>query len=150
VSEHETTPPVGAAPPVENRTMPAAAVLPVLGYDDVGEAIAWLCAAFGFAERWHVDAHRAVLEFRGGAVMLGERDGPPGGDSVMVRVPDADAHCARARGAGARITDPPRDFAYGERQYSAIDIGGHTWTFTESIADRAPEEWGGTSGPLLR
>jgi predicted enzyme related to lactoylglutathione lyase len=144
-----------ADPPlVDNRTMPAATVFPVLVYDDVPEAIAWLCAAFGFTERWHADAHRAVLEFPGGAVMLGERDGgdragASPGDSVMVRVPDADAHCAQARRAGARVVDPPRDFPYGERQYGALDIGGHRWTFSQSIADRVPEEWGGTSGPAL-
>jgi uncharacterized glyoxalase superfamily protein PhnB len=140
-------------PVVDNRTMPAATVFPVLVYDDVPEAAAWLGAAFGFTERWHVAAHRAVLEFTGGAVMLGERvgadrDGEPA-DSVMVRVPDADAHCAQARRAGARVVDPPRDFPYGERQYSALDLGGHRWTFSQSISDRAPEEWGGTSGPAL-
>jgi hypothetical protein len=35
-----------------NRSMPASTVIPVLGYDDVGEAIEWLCEAFGFTERW--------------------------------------------------------------------------------------------------
>ncbi len=135
-----------------NRTMPPDAVFPVLVYEDVATAREWLCAAFGFAERWHVGAHRAVLEFRGGAVMLGEPGDEPvtaAGD-VMVRVDDAEAHCARARHSGATIIDEPRDFSYGERQYTAVDIGGHRWTFSQSIADRAPEEWGGTSGPLLR
>jgi uncharacterized glyoxalase superfamily protein PhnB len=31
---------------------------------------------------------------------------------------------------------------FGERQYVAQDPGGHRWTFTESVADVAPEEWG--------
>ena len=35
------------------------------------------------------------------------------------------------------------DHAYGERQYSVRDLGGHLWTFTESVADVAPESWGG-------
>jgi hypothetical protein len=34
---------------------------------------------------------------------------------------------------------------YGERQYSAEDLAGHRWTFSETLADVAPEEWGGTS-----
>src|SRR5213594_727012 len=38
----------------------------------------------------------------------------------------------------------PPDYPFGERQYTAEDLGGHTWTFSESIADVAPEEWGGT------
>lgn len=34
---------------------------------------------------------------------------------------------------------------YGERQYHAEDLAGHQWTFSETLADVAPEEWGGTS-----
>jgi len=26
-----------------------------------------------------------------------------------------------------------------------MDLAGHTWTFSESIADVAPEEWRGTT-----
>jgi uncharacterized glyoxalase superfamily protein PhnB len=28
-------------------------------------------------------------------------------------------------------------------------LGGHHWCFSQSIADVAPEEWGGTTGPAL-
>jgi uncharacterized glyoxalase superfamily protein PhnB len=38
---------------------------------------------------------------------------------------------------------PPVDYPYGERQYSAVDPGGHVWTFSESIADVDPASWGG-------
>ena len=31
-----------------NRSMPASTVIPVLAYEDLGRAIDWLCAAFGF------------------------------------------------------------------------------------------------------
>ena len=62
--------------------------------------------------------------------------------AIMVRVEDARAHCARARAAGATVLDEPADHMYGERQYSAEDLAGHRWTFTESIADVAPEEYG--------
>ena len=34
-----------------NRSIPAATVIPVLIYPDVREAVAWLSAAFGFAEQ---------------------------------------------------------------------------------------------------
>jgi uncharacterized glyoxalase superfamily protein PhnB len=63
----------------------------------------------------------------------------------MVRVDDASAHCERARSHGARILMEPTDFEYGERQYLAEDPGGHQWTFSETLADVAPEQWGGTS-----
>lgn len=34
-----------------NRSVPPATVVPVLSYPDVRAAVAWLSAAFGFAER---------------------------------------------------------------------------------------------------
>ena len=54
----------------------------------------------------------------------------------------------RARECGARILNGPRDYPYGERQYSVMDLAGHRWCFTQSIADLAPEEWGGASAEL--
>jgi len=39
----------------------------------------------------------------------------------------------------------PRNFEYGERQYTAEDPAGHQWTFSETLADVAPEDWGGAS-----
>ena len=67
----------------------------------------------------------------------------------MVRVEDVDAHYEHALQQGAQITGPPTDHFYGERQYNAVDLGGHHWTFSQSIADVAPEDWGGSSGPAL-
>ncbi|MDQ3400594.1 MAG: hypothetical protein M3470_06310 [Chloroflexota bacterium] len=49
----------------------------------------------------------------------------------------------RAVKVGARILQPPTDFPYGERQYTVVDIGGHRWTFSQSIADVDPGDWGG-------
>jgi uncharacterized glyoxalase superfamily protein PhnB len=46
-----------------------------------------------------------------------------------VAVEDADAHCERARGAGAVITREPEDLDYGSREYSARDLEGHHWHF---------------------
>jgi uncharacterized glyoxalase superfamily protein PhnB len=62
---------------------------------------------------------------------------------VTVRVADARAHCERARERGARILMEPTDMQYGERQYTAGDLAGHQWTFSETLADVAPETWGG-------
>jgi uncharacterized glyoxalase superfamily protein PhnB len=136
-----------------NRSIPAATVIPVLTYPDVREAVSWLTAAFGFVERVRIgEDHRAQLRFGDGAVIVadvgGDRRPPRPGEvahSVMVRVDDARAHCERARAHGARILQAPTDFAYGERQYQAEDPAGHRWTFSETLADVAPEEWGGES-----
>jgi uncharacterized glyoxalase superfamily protein PhnB len=62
----------------------------------------------------------------------------------MVRVERADAHCTRAREHGAHILMEPTDLEFGERQYTAEDPAGHQWTFSETLADVAPEAWGGT------
>ena len=91
-----------------NRSIPAAEVIPVLVYEDVGAAVDWLCGAFGFRLRH-----------------------------------------ARAARHGARILAPPADQPYGERQHAAEDPAGRRWTFSQTIADVAPEERGGVSGPAL-
>jgi uncharacterized glyoxalase superfamily protein PhnB len=130
-----------------NRSMPTATVIPVLAYEDVGQAVAWLCETFGFTERWRAGNHRAQLAVGDGAVAVTE--GPVSGPAtVMVRVEDANRHHEHARQNGARILQTPADYPYGERQYTAEDLAGHRWTFSQSIADVAPEEWGGTSGHL--
>jgi PhnB protein len=137
---------------VDNRTMPSCTVIPELVYDDVLEAIDWLRDRFGLVERWRAGDHRAQLSIGRCTVAVTEprtSKALPGHVSLVVRVPDAAAHCERARERGARILAEPRDFPYGECQYTAEDLGGHHWTFSESIADVAPEDWGGTSGPAL-
>jgi uncharacterized glyoxalase superfamily protein PhnB len=134
-----------------NRSIPSSTVVPVLIYPDVREAVAWLSAAFGFAERVQIgEDHRSQLSVGDGAVILGDvrhdRRPPRPGESthsVMVRVDDANAHCERAREHGARILMEPTDFEYGERQYAAEDPSGHQWTFSETLEDVAPEAWGG-------
>ncbi len=131
--------------------MPSAAVIPVLIYPDVGEAVAWLGAAFGFVERVRIgEHHRAQLSVGEGAVIVAdtrdERRPPRAGEvthSVMVRVEDADAHCERARGNGAHIVMEPTEFPFGERQYAAEDPAGHQWTFSQTLDDVHPEAWGG-------
>jgi uncharacterized glyoxalase superfamily protein PhnB len=136
-----------------NRSIPASTVIPVLIYPDVREAVAWLGTAFGFVEQVRIgEDHRAQLGFGDGAVIIGDvrndRRPPRAGEvthSVMVRVDDVAAHCERAREHGARIAMEPTDFEYGERQYAAEDHAGHQWTFSQTLADVAPEEWGGTS-----
>lgn len=134
-----------------NRTMPVAAVMPVLVYQDVDAAAEWLCNAFGFRERWRVPGRRAQLAVGDAAVTVvhGDALASCGAHSVMIRVRNVDAHYLRAQEWHAKTLSAPADFPYGERQYTVEDPGGHRWTFSQSIADVAPEEWGGVSGPAL-
>ena len=136
---------------MRNRSAPSAAVIPILVYPDVRAAVAWLETVFGFVERVQIgDDHRSQMAFGEGAVIVadvrGERLPPRPGEEthrVMVRVDDAEAHCRHARAHGARILKEPTDYEYGERQYETEDLGGHRWTFSQTLRDVAPEEWGG-------
>lgn len=128
---------------IANRSVPSATVIPVLAYESVAQASDWLCRTFGFKERLRIADHRAQLVLGDGAVILTTRDSE-GRGAVLVRVADADRHHDRAKESGARILQPPTDYPYGERQYTAEDLGGHVWTFSQSIADVDPASWGGT------
>jgi uncharacterized glyoxalase superfamily protein PhnB len=148
-----------------NRSAPKATIVPHLIYKDVGAAIDWLCGAFGFKERLRAggdgNVGHAQLSIGDGAIVLGpQRVGtgfaepdsvefrPPRPDevsqSISVRVEDVDRHFEHARQYGARILSPPTDYPYGERQYTAEDLDGHRWTFSQSIADIDPRDWGAT------
>ena len=129
-----------------NRSIPSSTVIPVLHYLDVRAAVAWLQRAFDFHERLEIGTHRAQMTCGDGAVVVAEAApdaSSPAAHSVMIRVPNVDAHFARARAEGARIVQEPTTFPYGERQYTAVDPGGHPWTFSESVDDVDPATWGG-------
>ena len=125
-----------------NRSMPPGIIIPELPYDDVQVAAAWLCQAFGFRERLRIGNHRCQLTFGEASVVAVERK-EPGISHTLVHVEAVDSHHARAKESGARIINPPIDYPFGERQYTAEDIGGHRWTFSQTIADVDPETWGG-------
>lgn len=131
-----------------------------LFYDDAAGAIDWLCRCFGFEVRLKVEGEGGRIEHSelvlgGGLVMVGSAGGkaerqPPlpckspralGGantQALAVFVDDADAHCAKARAAGATIVEPPTTHDYGEgywadRTYRAVDLEGHTWWFMQRV-----------------
>ena len=140
-----------------NRSVPSSGVIPVLTYPDVRAAVAWLTAAFGFEERLRIgDGHRSQLIAGEGAIIVadvGSDRRPPQPNnvthSVMVRVQDLDSHVSRALAHDAHSVMEPTAFEFGERQYVAEDLAGHRWTFSETLADVDPADWGGEliSGP---
>jgi uncharacterized glyoxalase superfamily protein PhnB len=132
----------------DNLSMPAATVIPGLHYSDVLVAAAWLCRAFGFTERLRIGGHRVQLNVGQGAVVLAQRagavsDAETATHSVIVRVSNVNQHFEQARNAGAKILAEPASFPYGERQYSVVDLAGHTWTFSQSEFSVDPGDWGG-------
>jgi uncharacterized glyoxalase superfamily protein PhnB len=139
---------------IENRSAPPGPVVPVLAYDDVNKAIEWLSQAFGFTERLRImhegGIHRVQMAAgQGGVVLVPPRKPDQAGKArVFVRVDDAHAHYSRATQAGAKVNHPPQDYEYGERQYAAEDCEGNEWTFSQTIADVDPKDWGGIAAKV--
>ena len=129
---------------LENRSMPPGEIIPEIPYADVRQAVDWLCSRFGFSERLRIGDHRAQLSYGQSSVVITKQGGgPSGGTAILVRVADVDGHYERAARLGAKILNPPADYPYGERQYSVEDPGGHRWTFSQTVRDVDPGEWGG-------
>jgi uncharacterized glyoxalase superfamily protein PhnB len=135
---------------IENRSAPPGPVVPALVYEDVPKAIEWLCGAFGFEERLRTPpetdgtVHHAQLAVGQGSVILsGQCSGTKShSGSVLVYVQDVDAHFERAKKFGAKIVNPPATRMFGERQYSAEDLAGYRWAFSQHVADVNPADWG--------
>ena len=133
-----------------------------LSYRDPKAALAWLEKAFGFQTVMVIsgeDARIAHAEMRvgNGLLMLGgewsERHRSPrsvqGFNTQTVHVhleSDLDAHCQRARDAGATILQEPDDQFYGDRTYRAVDPEGHIWSFAQTVRNVSREEAEKASG----
>ena len=140
----------GTVPSQVRATAPN--IYPCLGYRDARAAIRWLGEAFGFEERMVYpgedrDVAHAELNLGPGMIMLGsasddaaavDTDALTAGGkadfsripfSIYVAIEDVDAHCERARAAGAQIVREPNDTDYGSREYSARDLEGNVWSF---------------------
>jgi len=129
-----------------NAAVPAPPSLaPYLFYDDVDAAVRFLESAFGFTRIFESPAPEgglahAQLSHRTGKVMLGKtgmglrlvksaRSVEALHAGVYVYVDDVDAHCERARAAGAKILLEPADQHWGDRMYCAVDLEGQFWMF---------------------
>jgi uncharacterized glyoxalase superfamily protein PhnB len=115
-------------------TAGAPRIYPTVHYPDVADGVAFLVEAFGFCE--HViyrdddgDPVHTELRYGPSIVFIGSDPDSIGRCSLYVAVDDADAHCARARQAGARIERELHDTDYGSRDYTAIDPAGNRWHF---------------------
>ncbi|MBF5041832.1 aminotransferase [Aggregicoccus sp. 17bor-14] len=129
-----------------------------LHYESAAKAIDWLERAFGFEVRLKVEGEGGRIEhselvYGGGVVMVGDAKGKPwhksprqlGGantQALFVYVDDVEAHCARARAAGAKVLSEPKTTDYGEdywvdRGYEAEDLEGHHWYFAQRLSGGA-------------
>jgi uncharacterized glyoxalase superfamily protein PhnB len=129
---------------------------PAISYRDQEAAMNWLEKAFGFERSMVISdkegrlAH-VQMRFDDGVVILesewADFTASPasiGGKNtqaihVYVRE-EIEAHCQRARAAGAEILMEPTDQFYGDRTYRARDLEGHVWTFGQSVRKVSREE----------
>jgi uncharacterized glyoxalase superfamily protein PhnB len=131
---------------IKNRSAPPCTVIPVVAYPDVAAAVSWLQGAFGFRVRLRIANHRVQLWFGAACLVvaeMGDKNQRSTKSSVMLRVPDVDALCARATEYGARLIFGPQTHVYGERQATLEDFAGHMWTLTQTVNDVDPKDWGG-------
>ena len=132
-----------------------------LYYEDAAKAIDWLCNAFGFEVRLKVEDDdggivHSELVFGEGVVMVASAKrksrtervfcrspravGGANTQNMMIYVDDVEAHCKRARQAGAKILTEPKTTDYGpdhwtDRGYEAEDPDGHHWWFYQRLRD---------------
>lgn len=120
----------------------------ILVYADLEAAHAWLARTFGLipGELTRDDTGTVVhaeLDAGDGVVWL-HREAPEfalaspqtvgaATGTVAVMVDDVDAHFRHAQAEGATIRYEPVDQPYGYREYSAVDLEGHLWSFMKPL-----------------
>jgi uncharacterized glyoxalase superfamily protein PhnB len=128
-----------------------------LCYKDPKRALQWLEEAFGFEQSMVIlgendEIMHSEMRFGDGLIMVGNEWSPMhkspaninGFNTQTVHVQlmsDIDAHCERARKAGAKILMEPETQFYGDRSYRAADFEGHIWTFGQTVKRMTSDEW---------
>ena len=148
------------------------AIVSCVFYTDPIAAMRWLETAFGFETTTlltDAEGHvgHAEMSFLGwpveiggawGGDMLGGAQmkapaslGGAGTQFLRIDLPEGlDAHCARAKAAGARVVAEPQDQFYGARTYRALDPEGHIWNFSQEVRSVSAEEMEAASGLKFR
>jgi PhnB protein len=129
-------------------------ITPYLLYEDLEGAMKFLAKAFGFKKCGTTmrgkdgKLSHAAMKLGDDLVMMGH-PGPKYKSpkklgqatfNLYVNVEDADKHFARAKKAGAKILEEPKDTPYGHRRYGAEDPEGHQWYFAQEIKKRGSKK----------
>ena len=132
------------------------AITPYLLYEDVAGALKFLSKAFGlkkYGESYKGEdgkINHAAMQLGDDMIMMGY-PGPQYKSpkrlgqatfNLYVDVDNVDAHFAKAKKAGARIIEDPKDTFYGARRYGAEDSEGHQWYFAQELPRRAGKKQG--------
>ena len=140
-------------------------IVPAVYYEDAWAALNWLEAVFGFERSMVItdkDGKLGHSEMRisDGLIYVGTvwaahtvspaAVGARNTQAIHVHLTgELDAHCARARAAGAEIVREPEDQFYGDRVYAARDPEGHVWTFGQTVEVVSREEAEARSGLVI-
>ena len=131
-------------------------LMSALSYRDPRSALAWLEKAFGFEVVMLIEddsgavAH-AEMRLGNGLIMVGsewtdDHKSPAslaGKNTQTLHIAiesDVDAHCARARAAGAEIFAEPETQFYGDRTYRCRDLEGHIWNVGQTVVAVSREQ----------
>ncbi len=128
--------------------------VPALSYRDPKTALDWLSRAFDFEVTMAIEGpdddptqcHYEMGYEGRGRIMVGSEfnewmrsplsnNGANTTSTHVAVTSDVDAHCERARAAGATILVEPEDQFYGDRVYRCVDLEGHHWTFAHHVRD---------------
>lgn len=137
-------------------------ITPALVYLDPKAALDFLRDAFGFEldmliEDENGNLAHSQMAYGSGRIMVGnewsENHKSPQSiglkctQSVHIHMTEnIDAHCEKARKAGAEIIAEPATQFYGDRTYRARDPEGHIWTFSQTVEVMTPEQWDKNTG----
>ena len=142
---------------------------PAIFYRKPIVALRWLEKAFGFETTMLIEGPdgddrkmHSEMSFMGeGRIVVGgewadwvkspEAVGGGNTQSLSVQMPSGiDAHCERARVAGAVISQEPKTQFYGERTYHCVDLEGHHWTFSQKVKDMTVAEMEKAGGVKIK
>jgi len=142
---------------------------PSISYKKPMLALPWLERAFGFETTMLIEGPdgddrfmHSEMNFQGqGRIMVGgewadwvKAPGSVNGantQSLHVHLRSGvDAHCERARAAGARIVQEPETQFYGDRTYRCVDLEGHYWTFAETVQSLTIEQMEKAGGVTIK
>ena len=135
---------------------------PAVLYKQPFAALDWLEKAFGFERSMVItdatgNLGHAEMKFGDGYLIVGGEwaefvaspasVGGKNTQTIHVHLKDGlDAHCERARAAGAEIIREPEEQFYGDRVYMAKDLEGHVWSFAQNLRYVSREEAEKASG----
>jgi uncharacterized glyoxalase superfamily protein PhnB len=138
------------------------ALTSALFYVDPRAALAWLQKAFGFEVAMLIEDPQgnvvhSEMRYGDASVMVGSEwsedhkspasVGGKNTQSVHIQISsDVEAHCARARAAGAVVVQEPATQFYGDRTYRCRDPEGHIWTIAQTVKAVTAEEAAAETG----